>query len=396
MATPSGGVIEKTLIADSKNSLRSHLSSEGNFVLEVNRAEGFYSLFRTNLGRRRIRAKDLLVFNQEFSVLLKAGLPVISALDTIIEKAGDSELVDLLKGIKEDVSAGEALSSAIAKFGHIFSNLYIATIKAGEKSGNIPLAISRHIDYMKKTQAIKQKIITASVYPIILTVVSILVIVFLLSFVLPAFTKTYFEAGTELPALTMALVNLSNTLRSSSFYILAVIVVVMVGFFYFRRAAKGRLKVDEWKLAIPFLGKIYLHYSVVRLARTLATVLSSGTPLLASVRVAGETMTNYSIRTDLEKAGTELEQGAGFSEALSRIERFPPMAIRMINAGEGSGALEQVLNDTAEFYENDVETRLAVLATAIEPALMVVMGLLIGFIVLAMYLPIFQMASAVG
>lgn len=396
MAVPSGRIIEKTLIADTHGALRRHLEEEGNFVLEIRKTEGIRIVLKRGPGKRRFRPKDFLAFNQEFAVLVKAGLPIISALEAIIERGGQGELIEILKDIRNDVSGGESLSAAFEKYSHIFSKLYVASLQAGEKGGNIALAISRHIEYMKKVSEIKQKVITASVYPVILTVVSVFSLLFLLIYVVPSFTKTYFEAGTQLPPLTMVLVNFSNWVKSN-FVILALIgASAAAGFSYAKRTERGRVRVDQFKLRVPFLGAVYLHYSLSKLARTLSTLLGGGTPVLEAVRISSGTLGNQLLKMQLDNVCDGLEQGEGLSEALSKTGAFPALAVRMIAAGEGSGALEQVLDDMAQFYERDVDTKLTVVTSAIEPILMIVMGLLIGFVVLAMYMPIFQMAGTIG
>jgi type IV pilus assembly protein PilC len=396
ITTPSGRTIEKTLTSSSKTSLKEYLEREGNFVLDIRKEGGFSSLFKRGGHRSRIKLKDFLVFNQEFSVLLKAGLPIVSALDTIIKKGGKSEFIKILKDIRNDISGGSSLSDAFGNFSDVFSNLYVASLQAGERSGNIGLAITRFIDYTKKISEIRQKVITASVYPVILTLVSVFSVLFLLIYVVPSFTQTYFDAGTELPALTLMLVNFSSGLKSNVIYILIFFILLIVGYKYSTRTEAGRIYFDRSLLNIPFIGTIYIHYSLSKLTRTLATVLSGGTPLVESIRISSGTMDNAFLKIKLEDTADSLEKGAGFSESLSNTGAFPNLALRMIEAGETGGALEKVLDDIAEFYESDVDTKVSVLTSAIEPALMVVMGLLIGFIVLAMYLPIFQMAGAIG
>ena len=396
VTTPSGRTIEKTLTSSNKASLKEYLEREGNFVLDIRREEGFGSLLKKGGRRRRLKLKDFLVFNQEFAVLIKAGLPIVSALDTIIKKGEKTEFTKILTDIRNDISGGSSLSDAVGTFSHVFSNLYVASLQAGERSGNIGLAITRYIDYIKKISEIRQKVITASVYPVILTLVSIFAVLFLLIYVVPSFTQTYFEAGTQLPTLTLTLVNFSNILKSNFIYILLFFVFIIVGYKYAVRTESGRIYRDRSLLRIPLFGTIYIYYSLSKLTRTLATLLSGGTPLVESIRISSSTMDNAFLKIKLEETADSIEKGAGFSESLSNTGAFPDLALRMIEAGETSGALEQVLDDIAEFYENDVDGKISVLTSSIEPALMVVMGLLIGFIVLAMYMPIFQMAGTIG
>jgi len=395
MTTPEGNVVQRRFSASSRAALKEELEREGNFVLDIRRAEPLGEILRLGAIKRPVKTKHFLTFNQEFLVLVKAGLPILSALDAIIEKGGNAEFVDILKEIRNDVAGGESLSTAFSRFRHIFSSLYVATLRAGEKSGNIAAALTRHIQYLKKVEEIRKKVVSASVYPIILTVVSLFVLVFLLTYVVPTFTKTYFEAGTKLPALTMVLVHVTTGLRENLVLILTLLFLIVSGFYYIRRTETGILYIDSVKLRFPFFGQLYLHYYVSRFARTLAMVLSGGIPLLEAVRISTGTLRNRYMREKLDEVTHLLEQGEGFSRSLSNASVLPELALRMIDAGENSGAMEDVLLDLAEFYESDVETKLAILTSAIEPGLMIIMGLLIGFVVLAMYLPIFQMASTV-
>jgi len=395
ISTPGGRIIEKSITSSSKTSVRDYLEQEGNFVLDIRKEQGIGFLFKEGRRSKRVRLKDLLIFNQEFSVLIKAGLPVIQALNTIIKKGDKDELTDVLTNIRNDISGGASLSEAFRNYSHVFSNLYIASLQSGEKSGNIGVAITRYIEYMKKISGIRQKVITASVYPIILTIVSIFALLFLLVYVVPSFTSTYFEAGTELPRLTLTLVNVSNLLRSNFPYLVILIAAVIIGFRYSIRSESFKVYFDRVKLRVPFLGPLFINYSISKVARTLGTTLKGGTPLVESIRISSGVLDNIFLKESLMDVADNIEKGSGFSESLSGIGIFPVLSLKMIEAGESSGALEQVLEEIAEFYEGEVDTKISVLTSSIEPALMVIMGLLIGFIVLAMYMPIFQMAGTI-
>ena len=393
MTEPGGRIVEETITADSKAILIKRLKKEGNFVLEIRREEEFGSL-KKEISRRRIKANDLLSFNREFSVLIRTGLSIVAALDAVIEKGEESELSKILKKIRDDITAGESLSGAFGKYTNIFSKLYVASLQAGEKSGNIPLAISRYIEYIKKMSDIKQKVISASVYPLILVMASFFVLLFLLIFVVPVLTETFLESDSQLPFITVMLVNFSTGLKSYIFYILFLLICSAAGFYYFKKTDFGRFYVDRWKLNIPFLGDLYLHYSISKLTRTLNTILSGGIPLVEAVKLSSSTLNNHFLKLRFDEIVKSLEEGEGFSESLLKTKVFPSMTVRMISAGESGGALEQVLEDIADFYANDVDIKLSILTSAIEPALMVIMGFIIGFIVLAMYMPIFQLAGA--
>ncbi|MBN1102829.1 MAG: type II secretion system F family protein [Deltaproteobacteria bacterium] len=395
MNTPDGRVVEKILIGQSKSLLREHLEKEGHFVIEIQGADGLASLLSGENRGRKIKLKNLLIFNQEFSVLIRAGLPVVAALNIIIEKSGRDEITHVLSDIRNEINGGASLSEAFGKYSHLFSTLYVSSLKAGEKSGNIASSILRYIEYIKKVAEIRKKIIAASVYPLILTLVSISAILFLLVYVVPSFTSAYMQADTQLPRLTLFLVGFSNTIKGNFLYFLLLLGMLTVGYKSYQRTESGRAALDKLKLQIPFLGSIYIHYSLSRMARTLATVIHGGMPLLDSLRISIGALDNQFLKQRLLEASEEIEKGMGFTESISKTGAFPKLALGMLEAGEKSGALEQVLNDISDFYDGEIDESLSVLTSSIEPVLMVVMGLIVGFIILAMYMPIFQMASTI-
>jgi len=375
--------------------LNGQIERDGYFVIDIQRADGVRALIKGGMPGRKVRLKDLMAFSQEFSVLIKAGLPIISALNVIIERRGGDELARILTEVRNDISSGGSLSEAFGKHTHLFSGLYISSLKAGERSGNIPSSLARYIVYIKKVLEIRRKMVTASVYPVILTTVSIFVIFFLMVYVVPSFAGTYLEAGADLPRLTLLLIESSRLLREYSLAILLLAAGMVLGYRAYIGSEKGRIAVDRVKLGIPFLGSLFIDYSLSRMSRTLATVLQGGMPLLDSLRVSSGTLDNQFLKTKLDRAAEEIEKGAGFSEAVSNTKAFPRLAMSMLEAGEKSGAIDQVLNDLADYYDSEIDVRLSMLTSAVEPALMVIMGLVIGFIVLAMYMPIFQMAGTI-
>jgi type IV pilus assembly protein PilC len=344
---------------------------------------------------KKFKIRDFFSFNKEFAVLIRTGMPIVAALDAIIEKSEPSELNNILQQVRYDVSTGESLSDAFAKYPRIFSNLYISSLQAGEKSGNIPEALIKHVAYLKQMMALRRKLISASVYPLILVTASVAVLFLLLIYVVPAFTKTYFESGTQLPAITMVLINVSNGIKNNFIYLALLAILMTVGWAHAARQETLRIHMDQWLIKIPYIGRLYISYATALFLRTVAMVLTAGAPLIESVRIASGTLNNLFLRNKLIQVVRRITEGLGFSEALDETEAFPHLAIRMIAAGESGGELEQVLLDAADFYDDEVDVKLTVISSTIEPALMIIMGLLIGFIVLAMYMPIFQLAGTI-
>lgn len=395
IATGNGGIIERVMVADSISLIRQQVKQDGNFLIYAGKSGGPGTFFSFK-GSGKIKTKAFYSFNQEFAVLLKAGVPVVSAFDGILEKQEKNALASVLKDIRDDISAGESVSGAFGKYTNIFSPLYVASIRAGETGGDIPGAISGYIEYLKRSEEIKQKIKAASIYPAILSVCSICVVVFLIVFVVPSITGSFIETGTELPLLTKMLLNTSDFIKS--FYLPLFLFTASLGtfFFFFRKSANGRFFLDKHFLKVPLFGELALCYGVVRFSSTLSTVLASGTTLNDAIKLSEALVSNTYIKNRIATASQALERGRSFAQSLSDAAVFPGMVVRMIAAGEEGGSLESVLKDIAEFYERDVEARLTMMTSSIEPMLMLIMGVLIGFIVLAMYMPIFQMAATIG
>ena len=393
--TPDGNYVKKTIAADSRDDLQWRLEKDGHFVYRIRREDRLRLPLGGEPRSKKFKIRDFFSFNKEFAVLIRTGMPIVAALDAIIEKSEPSELNNILQQVRYDVSTGESLSDAFAKYPRIFSNLYISSLQAGEKSGNIPEALIKHVAYLKQMMALRRKLISASVYPLILVTASVAVLFLLLIYVVPAFTKTYFESGTQLPAITMVLINVSNGIKNNFIYLVLFAILITAGWAHAARQETMRIHMDQWLLKIPYLGRLYISYATALFLRTVAMVLTAGAPLIESVRIASGTLNNLFLRNKLIQVVRRITEGLGFSEALDETEAFPHLAIRMIAAGESGGELEQVLLDAADFYDDEVDVKLTVISSTIEPALMIIMGLLIGFIVLAMYMPIFQLAGTI-
>ena len=386
---PDGRTLaERRLSADSAGALRRHLESEGHFVLELRRTGGAGGMASRFRARRRMDPLEWTAFNREFSVLLKAGLPVVGALDAVIDHRGEGkgEISRFLADVRSTVASGSSLADAVEK--HAVSRLYAATLRAGERGGDLVSALERYLVHAKKVAEVRRQVVAASVYPLILTAVSVFTLAFLLFHVVPAFAGPFRDAGAELPFLTRTLLGFGEALRERYPIFLAAPAVSAAAGFFLVRTEGGRSILDRWKLELPFLGPLHFHYAAAAVARTLATVLAGGTPLVESLRVAGGVVDNRHLVRRLGEVGAAMERGERFADSLKKAGALPELAVRMIDAGEGAGAMVPVLEDVADFYDADVENRLRILTAAIEPGLMVLMGGLVGLIVLAMYLPI--------
>ncbi len=391
IAIGDGNLVERTIHSSSLREVKKQIQKDGHFLIKIQKDEGsvpFLSRFKTI----KLKAKDFYSFNQEFLTLLRAGLPVIIALDSILEKREDF-FFHILKIIRNDISEGESISNAFEKHVNIFSPLYVASLRSGEVSGNIPDAIEEYLQYFKRSQRIKQKIKAAAIYPIILSVCSIFVVAFLLVFVVPAITGTFVETGAKLPLFTNILLSFSEFIRTYFFIIFAFLGLSLWGFSFYLKTKKGKLNFDTHFIRIPFWGQLAVIYSTALFTSSLSTVLGSGLPLNHAIGISKDLIKNDFLRSGIKNASDLIENGEGFARALEHVKIFPDMANRMISAGEEGGNLEKVLKDSASVYENEFENELTILTSTVEPVLMVLMGFVIGFIMLAMYMPIFQMAG---
>lgn len=375
--------------------LRKSLEDQGFFVFEVKR-KPFQFLFDKGIKRRSIDNRALLTFNQELLVLLKAGMPIMQVLEAILERHDSGKLSDILRQVQEDVKGGAALSSAMEKHGRAFPPLYVASIRAGEKTGDLPRTIRRYIQYLKRVDGIRKKVIAALFYPAIMVVFAVMAVALLLLYVVPTFAQVYADAGSQLPLPTRMLIELTSFMRR----ILPLAVILVVGtVFAYRRwvgTESGRYVVDRFKLTVPVIGEVFTKYSVAGFSRTLATVLGSGIPIIESLRMSIGTLDNRFMEKRLFEAVRFIEEGGRLSTALDRINIMPPLALRMLGVGETTGSLEDMLVDISDYLEDELEERMHLLTTAIEPAIMLIMGVIIGAIIIAMYLPIFKVAGTVG
>ncbi len=395
LGASDGKILYRDLEAAEAVVLQKSLEEQGFFVFEIKR-KPFRFLFDKGLGRRGIDNRSLLTFNQEMLVLLKAGMPIMQILDAILDRHDKGKLAEILCQVREDVKGGAALSAALEKHGRLFPHLYIASIRAGERTGDLPRTIRRYIQYLKRVDAIRKKLVSALFYPAILVVVAFLAVTLLLVYVVPTFSQVYADAGSQLPMPTQILITVTTFLRR--FFLLGVLLAIaaMAAYRSWVSGEAGRYAVDRFKLKIPYAGDVFVKYSVAGFARTLATVLGSGIPIVESLRMSIATLNNRYMEKRLFEAVRFVEEGGRLSTAFERAGIMPPLALRMLGVGETTGALEDMLADISDYLEDELEERMHILTTAIEPAIMVVMGVVIGTIIIAMYLPVFKIAGTVG
>ncbi len=395
LGASDGKVIYRELEAVEPAMLQKSLEDQGFFVFEIKRKR-FQFLFDKGFKRRNIDNRMLLTFNQELLVLIKAGMPIMQVLDAILERHESGMFSDILRQVREDVKSGAALSTAMERHGKSFPHLYVASIRAGEKTGDLPRTIRRYIQYLKRVDSIRKKVVAALFYPSILVLFAFMAVTLLLLYVVPTFAHVYADAGSKLPLPTRMLIEFTSVLRNLAPFAIVLGIAGAAAYRAWVGTESGRYTVDRFKIKVPIAGDVFLKYSVAGFARTLATVLGSGIPIVESLRMCIGTLNNKYMEKRLFEAVRFIEEGGRLSVALERINIMPPLALRMLGVGETTGSLEDMLIDISDYLEDELEERMTLLTTAIEPAIMVIMGVVIGVIIVAMYLPVFKIAGTVG
>jgi type IV pilus assembly protein PilC len=395
IGSADGRIIEKEFEAASADILKQSLESQGFFVFSVSR-KPFQFLWKKGPSRRKIDTKALITFNQEFLVLIKSGLPIIQAFDAILERIEKGRLSEVLEIIRDDIKGGSSLSDAFERHPSAFSHLYIASIRAGERTGDLHQTIRRYVTFLKKTDGFRKKVLTALFYPGILMTVAFLAVTLLLVYVVPTFSQVYADAGSKLPLPTLFLIKFTTILKKFFFVLVGIVIAGVYAFRKWVDTSHGRYTVDSIKLKIPVLGDIFNKYSIVSFTRTLATIIESGIPIVESLKMSLGTLNNKVLEERLAVAIKRVEEGVSLSVAIEGARLLPSLALRMLSVGETTGSLEEMLESISDFFEEELDQRLQLLSTAIEPAIMIVMGVIIGAIIVTMYLPVFKIAGTVG
>ena len=396
LGTPGGEIIEGVYVADSESRLRSELEEKGLFVLSLQRRGAFPVLTAGGVSRRRVSSQEFLVFNQELATLLKAGMPLVQSLDILRQRVSNPTFKALLDGVYEKVKAGTALSDAFAEHHGLFPRVYSASLMAGERSGNLDEVIRRYVAYEKIIGTVKRRTISALIYPAILVVMMTGLIGIIVLRVVPAFSSFYANFGRDLPLSTQIIVGVSDFLVTNLWLILIGLAAVIVSAVGWVKQPGQRVRLDAMLMRLPWAGETVRKFATSQFARTLATLLGGGLPLVNGLEVAGGAMTNRYLARELEEVTRQVREGKSFAAAMLDRRVFPDVAVKMVEVGESTGALQEMLNSLADFYDEDIETEIARFITLIEPVILVIMGVVIAAVVLALYMPLFELSSVVG
>ena len=387
------GELEATDIAALKNKLR----NQGLWLISQNRSQQSLLPFLEGFFDKKIGLKDMVVFSRQFSAMIEAGIAILRVLTVLIQQTENPKLKAILQEIKRDIEQGVPLSESMQKFPEAFDSLYVSMVKAGELGGVLDVVLNRVAGFLESRSKLSNKVRTALTYPASLLVISILVVWFMLTFILPKFSAIFTSTGGELPAFTQLLINISNVLRSP--FILVIVAFIWFAVSYARsyyQSEEGRLKIDTFSLKIPIFGPILKKVAIARFSRTFGTLIESGVPITTALDVTRTSINNALLESVLIKVKKDIEEGSPISNQLQKSEVFPPMVTQMVAIGEEAGELENMLNKIADFYDDEVDSSVESLTALMEPVFIVVIGAIVGAIVVAMYLPIFNVINQIN
>jgi type IV pilus assembly protein PilC len=393
MADERGRMLQQIETGHSASELRERFSLQGFFVYDVRpRSLLTPGTLRFTTGKR-IKLEQFVIFNSQFVTLIKAGLPILTALELLAKQQKSPYFKTVLEDVRQRVKSGEPLSQAFAEQ-NIASRIYTTTLLAGEKSGNLEEVLNRYIAFQRVSMTFRKKLIASLIYPALLVGMMILLMAVLITYVVPQFAKLYETLNAELPPVTMFLLDLGRYSQKYILAFLAILTIVAVLIWNWKRSETGSRQLDQFRLSLPLFGGIWLKYQVAMFARMMATLLAGGLPLVPALETAGSSIESKTISTGVIAAAGHVREGRPLAGSLEETKMFPELSIEMIAVGESTGALPQMLTSVAEFYEEDVQTALSAALSLIEPFILIFMGIVVAGILLSLYLPIFNLGAA--
>jgi type IV pilus assembly protein PilC len=395
LGSASGQIQEGVYVADTETQLRSNFADQGLFVLSLKRQKQFSFTALLQQSSKRIRTREFIVFNQELAALLRAGMPVLQSLDILRQRVDNARFKLILDDIYERVRSGSSLAESFESHGNVFPGVYIAALMAGEKSGGLEEVLRRYVTHTKTMERVRRKTLSALIYPIVLFALSILVVAVIVLRVVPEFSSFYDGMGASLPVATQTLLAISSIVGNYFWLLLAVTVSTGFVFWGWFREPQRRTWLDEQLLGLPGIGDVATKFSTCQLARTLSTLLGGGIPLVSALDVASRSVSNRYLAQTLTDIAQEVREGQSLSGCMRQRSTFPPVAIKMVEVGESTGALQDMLNNVADFFDEEIDTTLTRFMALIEPVLLLVMGVVIAGLLISLYLPLFQLGATV-
>ena len=389
------GVVKKgEMEAPTEAAIRIHLRQQNIIPTSINAKAKDINI--PSPFKKKVPQRAVAVFTRQLATMIDAGLPLVQSLEVLSSQQENKLFKNVIREIREDVEGGSTFAGALKKHPVTFNELYTNLVVAGEEGGILDTILNRLATYIEKAEALKKKVKSALIYPATIVTVAVAVVIILMVFVIPTFETMFSSAGQSLPLPTLIVLRISKMIRSTFYIIIPALILL---FFLFKRYYKtdsGKALVDRLLLKSPVFGPLFRKIAVARFSRTLGTLVSSGVPILDGLSIVSRTSGNRAIETAIMNARASIREGETIAEPLGRSGHFPPMVIQMIAVGESTGALDAMLTKIAEFYEDEVDVAVSNLTSLLEPLLMIFLGVVIGGVVIAMYLPIFNMASAVG
>lgn len=395
VADPAGRVFSHVEAAQSVSEARQKLSDRGLYVYSVQPRGGLLGQAVGGSTGRVLKSSDFLIFNQQFNTLIKAGLPILKALDLLAERAASPSLQPLLRDVRDRVREGASLSEALDQQG-LFPKVYVTSVLAGEKSGNLSGVLEYYIAYQKLSTTAKKRLIATLIYPTILVTVATIIVTYLVTYVVPQFAKLYSDMNVQLPTVTRILLTVTVSYRYDVLTVAALLILGAIGVFLWSRTEKGGTAVDRAKLKLPIIGETWIKFQVAQFCRTLSTLLAGGTPLVGALTTSAASVRSRLVSSGIQDAAALVRDGQALHASLRKTGLMPDMGIEMIEVGEASGALSPMLASVAEFYEDETNQRIGTFIAIVEPAILVFMAIVIAFILISLYLPIFSFSVGAG
>jgi type IV pilus assembly protein PilC len=391
VGTPDGDVVERSVTAASMRAAQDEMRRQGMHVFAAKRGSFSYRDLIPRFGRA-INTEQFLLFNQELLALVRAGLPIVQSFDILLERQKNERFKEILTDIREKLTSGIALSDAFATYGNLFPPIYSTSLRAGERSGDLEGVIKRFLRYQKMIVSLRKKVIGALVYPAILMGMSGTMIFVMMTFVVPKFAEFFEGFGQELPWFTQLLIDTAGLMRKN---LVLTVAVVVLGSILLNRWIKtsGRLLWDRVKLRIPLVGGVLHRFAIMQFTQSLGTLLAGGTPMVPAIEIASQSVTNQLVSTKISGIVQRVREGEPLWRSLDDTKVVSDLAVEMIKVGESTGALTEMLANVSEFYDEEIEARLARLVAAIEPIILVFMGLVIAVLLYAFYLPLFRLSQ---
>jgi type IV pilus assembly protein PilC len=391
VGTPEGDVVERAVRANSMRAAQEEMRRQGMHVFEARRGSTQISELLPRM-RKSVSTAKFLLFNQELLALVRAGLPIVQSLDLLLERQKDLRFREILSDIREKITSGVALSDAFATYGDVFPPIYSTSLRAGERSGDLEGVLRRFLRYQKMLVALRKRVIGALIYPVILITLSAAMVAVMVTFVIPKFAEFFTGFGAELPIFTRMMIAFANGVRDN---ILIVATALILAIFLLNRWVKtsGRLLWDRFKLHIPLAGGVLHRFAIMQFTQSLGTLLQGGTPMVPAIEIASQSVTNQLVSTKISSIVQNVREGEPLWRSLEATGVMSDLAVEMIKVGESTGALTEMLSNVSEFYDEEIEARLARMVAAIEPLILVFMGIVIGVLLFAFYLPLFRLSS---